>query len=185
MIALRSTTVTVSNDIAAIRDATHIILPGVGAFGSAMAKIRARIPLEVLEEEVLQKGKPFLGVCVGMQVLAAKGFEFGEHAGLGWLKGEVCQLKSGDLPLPHIGWNDIDIIRPAVFFSSFKGRPDFYFLHSYCFVDYDPADLIATCTYGQTFPCALGRNNVFGVQFHPEKSQRTGRAFIDGFLRLT
>lgn len=177
--------VKISNNPSDIRDATHIVLPGVGAFGAAMSKIIAHIPLDVLECEVLEKGKPFLGICVGMQVLASRGHEFGDHEGLGWLQGEVRKLEVGDLPLPHVGWNDVDIKQKGGLFASFGGKPDFYFLHSYYFAAPEPADVVAECTYGVTFPCALSHQNIHGVQFHPEKSQRAGRKLIDEFLSIS
>lgn len=185
MFSSLSKAVTISNDPAVMRDATHIVLPGVGAFGTAMRKVQSQIPLDVLEKEVRTKGKPFLGICVGMQLLAERGFEFGEHKGLGWLRGEVRRLEAGALPIPHIGWNDVEVIRGGGLFSSFKGQPDFYFLHSYCFMGHDPEDLVARCTYGQSFPCVLSRGNIHGVQFHPEKSQRAGRELIQKFLQIT
>lgn len=182
MLSKLAATVKVSNERRDICDASHIILPGVGAFGAALAKIRTRIPLDLLEREVRLKGKPFLGICVGMQVLAQRGFEFGTHEGFSWLQGEVHKLDSIGLPLPHIGWNDVTITRREGLFAPFEGRPDFYFLHSYCFSAVDQADIAAECTYGTTFPCALSRGNIHGVQFHPEKSQRAGRAIISSFL---
>jgi len=182
MLGQQAGAVKVSNDPSDIRDATHIVLPGVGAFGAAMVKIRAHIPLDILESEVRENGKPFLGICVGMQVLASRGHEFGDHEGLGWLQGEVRKLETGDLPLPHVGWNDIDVKRQGGLFAPFRGRPDFYFLHSYCFAMADPADVVAECTYGITFPCALSHQNIHAVQFHPEKSQRAGRELINTFL---
>jgi len=182
MLGQQADTVIVSNDPSDIRDSTHIVLPGVGAFGAAMAKIRTHIPLDILSSEVREKGKPFLGICVGMQVLACRGHEFGDHEGLGWLQGEVSKLETGDLPLPHVGWNDIDVKQRGGLFAPFLGRPDFYFLHSYCFAMADPADVVAECTYGITFPCALSHQNIHAVQFHPEKSQRAGRELMSAFL---
>lgn len=182
MLEQQNGSVKVSNLPNDIRDATHLVLPGVGAFGAAMAKIRAHIPLDILTREVQEKGKQFLGICVGMQVLASCGYEFGKNQGLGWLQGEVRKLETGDLPLPHVGWNDIDVKRPGGLFASFRSKPDFYFLHSYYFAMADQADVVAECTYGITFPCALSHRNIHAVQFHPEKSQRAGRELISTFL---
>lgn len=183
MLSQLATTVTISNQPRDICDATHIVLPGVGAFGAAMTKIRSNISLDLLEAEVKVKGKPFLGICVGMQVLARRSFEFGENEGLGWLQGEIKKLESAGLPLPHIGWNEIAVVRRNGLFAPFEGKPDFYFLHSYCFSEVDQADITAECSYGTTFPCALSRGNIHGVQFHPEKSQRAGRELIGSFLQ--
>lgn len=182
MLEQQSGSVKVSNDSRDIRDATHVVLPGVGAFGAAMSKIHTYIPLDTLANEVRHKGKPFLGICVGMQVLASRGHEFGDHQGLGWLKGEVKKLETGSLPSPHVGWNDIDVKRHDGIFARFRGSPDFYFLHSYFFSMADPSDVVAECTYGITFPCALSHQNIHAVQFHPEKSQRAGRELISSFL---
>jgi glutamine amidotransferase len=176
--------VKISNCSSDIRDATHIILPGVGAFGAAMSKIRSRIPLDILENEVLNNGKPFLGICVGMQVLAERGFEFSEHTGLGWVQGDIRKLDSAGLPLPHIGWNDISIVQANGLFSLYQDNPDFYFLHSFCYANAAQSDIAAECNYGTTFPCAIIRNNIHGVQFHPEKSQRAGRILISNFLSI-
>ena len=104
----------ISNDEKEIRDSTHIILPGVGSFGNAMKKINNLIPIKILENEVFKQKKPFLGICVGMQILAEKGFEHGENVGLGWIKGNVIKIESKNLPLPNIGWNDIIIKKKSI-----------------------------------------------------------------------
>lgn len=176
--------VVVSRDPADLRAATHLVLPGVGAFGAAMEAIRTRLPLDVLKREVFAEKKPFLGICVGLQVLAEKGFEYGEHEGLGWIPGTVNRLDPGSLPLPHIGWNDIVARSASPLLSGFSAHPDFYFVHSYVFAPADPADVVATCTYGAEFPCILARGNVMGVQFHPEKSQKAGKLLLQNFLRM-
>lgn len=176
--------VLVSNDPVAIKNATHLVLPGVGAFGTVIERIRHHVPLDVLKHEVIEARKPFLGICVGLQVMADKGFEFGEYDGLGWISGTVNRLKVYSLPLPHIGWNDITMRRESPLFAGFSGNPDFYFVHSYAFFPADPVDVIATCTYGIEFPCVVGRGNILGVQFHPEKSQKAGKLLIQNFLHM-
>ena len=121
-----------------ILDASHLILPGVGAFGSAMEKIYSHLPLDLIEELVLRKGKPFLGICIGMQVLASSGEEFGWHTGLGWVAGTVSKIPCQSLPLPHVGWNDIT---PRCYHPLLNGlplAPDFYFVHSFVFTPPNP-----------------------------------------------
>jgi imidazole glycerol-phosphate synthase subunit HisH len=177
--------VVVSNDAADIANASHLILPGVGAFGAAMQKMADRLPLEVLEREVVTSGKPFLGICVGMQVLATRGYEFGEHRGLGWIPGTVAPLETAGLRLPHIGWNDIRWRETHSIASGLEHTSDFYFLHSNAFTPDDQATVLAIANYGAEF-CAVARaGNIFGVQFHPEKSQRAGMQLLRNFLSAT
>jgi len=159
--------VIISNKAHDISSATHIVLPGVGAFGSSMKKIKAKIPLDILEKEVLCNKKPFLGICVGMQVLANKGFEFSEHNGLGWIEGKIEKLDSGKLPLPHIGWNNIKIINNNPILSKFKDSQDFYFVHSYIFKENNTDNVLAKTEYGESFNSIITKDNIFGVQFHP------------------
>lgn len=176
--------VVISNKAEDIQNATHIILPGVGSFGSSMERIKNTIPIDVLKEEVFTNKKPFLGICVGMQVLADKGYEHGENDGLGWIKGEVKKIDSKDQPLPHIGWNDVDIKKDSPLFKKFADIRDFYFVHSFAF-DVENKDLVATETeYGTNFCSSVEHDNIYGVQFHPEKSQKAGQLLLKNFLRL-
>ena len=177
--------VVVSNDPSAVKNATHLILPGVGAFGAAMRKINDRLPRDVLEQEIVQTGKPFLGICVGMQVLATRGLEFGEHAGFGWISGTVRKLESAGLPLPHIGWNNLICKRSAALMASLEDEPDFYFVHSYIFDPEDRSRILAGVSYGEEFCAVIQAGNIFGVQFHPEKSQRAGKKLIQNFLKIS
>lgn len=172
----------VSNDPEAIRSATHLILPGVGAFGAAMTRIRQRIPMDVVEDVVRQRRRPFLGICVGFQVLAEMGHEFGEHEGLGWLPGTVSQLECGDLSLPHVGWNNTTVVGESPLFESIDSEQDFYFVHSYVVRLTHEPDIAARTEYGEVFVSAASNGNIHGVQFHPEKSQRAGRRLIENFL---
>jgi glutamine amidotransferase len=181
--SLQSNTV-ISNDISDIESATHIILPGVGAFGASMKKIHEQIPIEALEKEVLVKKKPFLGICVGMQVLADIGYEFGEEKGLGWVKGEVRKLEANNLPLPHVGWNNVVVDKVSPITKDFGDNIDFYFVHSFAFTPADKENVIAHCDYGSKFTSVIGKENIFGVQFHPEKSQRAGTLLIKNFLDI-
>jgi glutamine amidotransferase len=174
----------VSNDPATIRAATHLILPGVGAFGASMAKIRARIPLDVVEDVVVKQARPMLGICVGFQIMASTGFEFGEHQGLGWLGGTVRRLEAGALPLPHVGWNDIRVVRTSPLLTGIRPAEDFYFVHSFAVTPGRASDVVATTEYGETFVAMASRGNLHGVQFHPEKSQRAGLRLFENFLAL-
>lgn len=178
--------VILTRDPEIIRHATHIVLPGVGAFGSGMENLRTYGLIPLLEEEVMVKKKPFLGVCLGMQVLATRSFEFGEHEGLGWIPGEVRMLKAEEsVKVPHVGWNDISI-RPSFaaypLFREIPDHSDFYFVHSYRFENVDPAFIAATCEYGETFPAVLIMDNICAVQFHPEKSQKHGLRMLENFV---
>jgi len=184
LVSLLTKNVRVSNEVSVLHDATHLILPGVGAFGAFMEKIRERISLDVLEEEVLKKGKPFLGICVGMQVLADKGFEFGENTGLGWIPGTVERVDSAGLSLPHIGWNDIRAVVDCPLFRDFDSNWNFYFVHSYAFRPISQDHIAATVNYGFEFAAVVQRGNIFGVQFHPEKSQKAGRRLVENFLEI-
>jgi len=153
----------------------------VGAFGAAMARIQASIPLNLVER-LVREGRPFLGICVGFQVLADVGHEFGEHRGLGWLGGEVRKLNSGDQPLPHVGWNSLHQQRESPLMRHMRPDEDFYFVHSYAMQPADAGDIVATTEYGESFVSAASRGNIHGVQFHPEKSQKAGRLLIENFL---
>ncbi|RED44297.1 glutamine amidotransferase [Aestuariispira insulae] len=184
MVQSISDDVVISNAPDDIRNASHLFLPGVGAFSAAMAKINSTLPMELIEEEVCGKGKPFLGICVGFQILADKSDEFGETDGLGWLSGTVGKISASGVRLPHIGWNDVDIVRECPLLNSFEDNRDFYFVHSFVFKDIDESQLLATTTYGETFPCVMGKDNILGVQFHPEKSQKPGRRMIENFLAI-
>ena len=174
--------VKISNSSSDIKNSSHLILPGVGAFGASIEKIRTKIEIGLLEDEVKNKKKPFLGICIGMQILADKGFEFGEHDGLGWIEGTVKKLKAK--VLPHIGWNNIKIKRQTPIFLNLKNMDDFYFVNSYAFNVKDKNLIISETNYENTFCSAVQKDNIFGVQFHPEKSQKTGQQLIHNFLKL-
>jgi imidazole glycerol-phosphate synthase subunit HisH len=180
--------VMISNEVAEIEQATHIILPGVGAFAAAMRRINETLPLAQLREQVLHQKKPFLGICVGMQVLMETGFEFGEHAGLGWLPGRVEKLESQNLPLPHIGWNNIRVCPDQArspLLQGLENDPDFYFVHSYIVQPQQAQHKQAVTDYGQDFCSVIVHENIHGVQFHPEKSQRAGIRLAKNFLALS
>ena len=176
-------TVTVSGDPSVVAGADRIVLPGVGAFAQCIGALRGRSGLELaLREAVLERGVPFLGVCVGMQLLADEGHEHGVHAGLGWLPGVVTRLTPADpaLKIPHMGWNEVVETRAHPVLPSLAGTG--YFVHSYRFDVGDPAHCLATTDHGGGFVSVVGRANILGVQFHPEKSQAYGLGFLAGFL---
>jgi len=175
--------VEISNSLTAIKNSTHLILPGVGSYVSAMDKIKKNIPLDCLENSVFVDGKPFLGICVGMQVLSEFGNEFERSNGLGWINGSVNKLNSNKLPLPHVGWNNIDLKLTKSLTNGLKDNKDFYFVHSYIFEASNSEDVIATTFYGNNFASIINKDNIYGVQFHPEKSQRAGQLILKNFIK--
>jgi imidazole glycerol-phosphate synthase subunit HisH len=173
--------VLVTSDAEVVRRSSRIVLPGVGAFRACIEPLRA-IPgmIEAMHEAVFDDGRPFLGICVGMQLLADAGEEFGRHEGLGWIPGTVRRIERTDpaIKIPHMGWNDVTLhgahplIQPG----------EAYFLHSYQYEAADPAHILATTDHGGQIVAAVGRDNILGVQFHPEKSQGYGLSFLSRFL---
>jgi glutamine amidotransferase len=166
--------------------AERIVLPGVGAFADCMKGLSA-VPgmVPVLREKVLKEGAPFLGICVGMQLLATVGREFGDHAGLCWIAGEVVKIVPNDpaLKIPHMGWNELKIVRRHKLLDGIDSGAHAYFVHSYHFVPALEGDLIATTDYGGTLTAVIGNENIAGTQFHPEKSQATGLTLLSNFLK--
>jgi imidazole glycerol-phosphate synthase subunit HisH len=167
-----------------LADSQRIILPGVGAFDEALDLLDASGMRESLVRLVEVENRPLLGVCVGMQILANKSDE-GRRDGLGWVPGQVRSLRSlsrvNDLPLPHMGWNDVRPAPAAELFDGLEADARFYFLHSFYFDCADAADSAASVDYGARFACAVRRGNVWGVQFHPEKSHHFGAAVLKNF----
>jgi imidazole glycerol-phosphate synthase subunit HisH len=166
--------------------ADRIVLPGVGAFAACMRALSARDGLIEAMTAGVKRGAPFLGVCVGMQLLATRGLEFGETSGLDWIAGDVAALKPSEptLKVPHMGWNNIRTETPSALFDAAGGR-DFYFTHSFAFAPTDAQDVVASVDHGGRFAAAVQRGNISGVQFHPEKSQASGLALISKFLEWT
>jgi glutamine amidotransferase len=174
--------VLVTGDPSGLKNASHIVLPGVGNFSVGIENLWRLGLMESLEEEVLKKEKPFLGICLGMQLLAEAGEEFGEHKGLGWIPGRVRQLDSKGLPLPHIGWQDIEIVKESYIFSGGSASKDYYFVHSFAF-ECPEEYVTAYCTYGQRFAAAIQMKNITATQFHPEKSRKAGLEILRNFVR--
>jgi glutamine amidotransferase len=179
--------VIVTADAGDVARAERIVLPGVGAFADCMKGLDG-LPgmVETLTQNVLEEGRPFLGICVGMQLMAERGLEHGSHAGLGWIGGEVVPIEpgAGGLKIPHMGWNDVtlhDAGHPL--FDGLADGSHFYFVHGYHFRPDDPAHLLASVDYGGRLAAAVGRDNLIGTQFHPEKSQAAGLHFLSNFLR--
>ena len=164
--------------------ADRIILPGVGAFGDGMAQLRRSGFDDGLRGEVLGKGIPMLGICLGMQLLATRGFEGGENEGLGFIAGEVRRFEPEDpaVRVPHVGWNEVYPERPLPLFDGIPEGRDFYFVHSYHFRPENPGAAAAYTPYCGRFVSCVNQGNVYGVQFHPEKSQRLGLQLLRNFL---
>jgi glutamine amidotransferase len=169
-----------------IEAATHIILPGVGSFRDGMHNLKQRSLDTILHEQVVGRQIPFLGICLGMQMLATKGWEGGETDGLGWIDGEVKKLepRGKERRIPHIGWNEVSVNGESPLLQGLARDTDFYFVHSYHFECRREQDVLARTSYCGGFVSAVGRGHVFGVQFHPEKSQRAGFHVLRNFLSL-
>lgn len=161
---------------------SRVILPGVGAFGNFMAGLRAR-GLESAIQEVVRRGTSLLGICVGMQALFEVGEEMGEHAGLGLLAGKVVRFaESLPVKIPHTGWNQVQVQKNTPFFQGIDSGTYVYFNHSYYCEPWSSSDVLGTTEYGLSYACAVQRGHVFGVQFHPEKSQSVGLKILKNFL---
>lgn len=175
---------TITSDPTILRQASKVVLPGVGAFGDAMAELRRRHLIEPIRDAV-QSGKPFLGICLGLQLLFETGYEGGQHQGLGILKGEVVRFElPHDYKVPHMGWNTLKIRKPAPILKDLAEGTYVYFVHSY-FVKPADADVIATETdYGGPFCSMIWRDNLYATQFHPEKSQANGLKILKNFAEL-
>lgn len=175
----------VTAEPAMIRQAEKLILPGVGAFGDAADKLRITGLDEVIREEI-SKGKPLLGICLGMQLLFDRSYEYGVHEGLGLIPGNVRPIRDvipGDLKIPHIGWNSLDFTRESPLFRYIRQGDHVYFVHSFYAADCAPA-VIATAEYGVALTAAVQRENVFGCQFHPEKSGAVGLKILRAFAEM-
>jgi imidazole glycerol-phosphate synthase subunit HisH len=174
----------VTDDFAALEAADRLVLPGVGAFGDAMAAIQARGLRPVLDRLALEVRKPVLGVCLGMQLFARRGYEHGVHEGLGWLDAEVRPLlPAAPAKVPHVGWNAVRYADGDWLFRGLPaGESDYYFVHSFQMVCHDPADLAGTTDHGGPVTAAVRRGNLVATQFHPEKSQDNGLQLLQNWL---
>ncbi|CDX48980.1 imidazole glycerol phosphate synthase, glutamine amidotransferase subunit with HisF [Mesorhizobium plurifarium] len=176
-------------DAERVRSADRIVLPGVGAYADCAAGLHA-VPgmWEAVEEAAIAKGRPFLGICVGMQLMSERGLEKTMTKGFGWIAGDVKEITPTDpaLKIPQIGWNTIELVRPHPLFSGIETGPKglhAYFVHSYHLDAKNPAEIVATADYGGAVTAAVARDNLAGTQFHPEKSQALGLALITNFLK--
>jgi len=171
-----------AEDVAA---AERVVLPGVGAFADCMQGL-AKLPgmVDALTDAVIAKARPFLGICVGMQLMATRGLEHGEHKGFGWISGDVVKLApAGALKVPHMGWNTLRVKRAHPILAGLGGDDHAYFLHSFHLRTNEAATLLADTDYGGAVTAVVGRDNLVGVQFHPEKSQRVGLHLLANFLK--
>jgi glutamine amidotransferase len=176
--------VIITNQPRKITESTHIVLPGQGAFETCMKGLSS-IPYMIneLTKSVVNKKTPFLGICVGMQLLANISYENGEHKGLGWIDGQIKKLPTNNLKLPHMGWNEVEIINNNKLVE--KGKlNEYYFVHSYFFNCEYKKNIIGETDYGVNFNSFISKENIYGVQFHPEKSSKQGLELIKNFLKL-
>ncbi len=183
----RDIKIEVTSDPEKVLSATHIVLPGVGAYGDCIQNLRQCDGMvEALQQAVIRERRPFLGICVGMQLMATAGHEFGDHEGLGWIEGDVVALQPDDhrLKVPHMGWNDLSFTknRDHPVLDGINDGAHAYFVHSFHFRTAAPAELLSHTQYGGTVAAIIGRDNIIGTQFHPEKSQATGLRLITNFL---
>lgn len=181
---LGARTVRVHSD-ADLDNLTHLLLPGVGAFGYCVERLRASGLMPALEDWLFKRKKPLLGICVGMQMLADSSDELGMQEGLGWIGGQVRRLQSDDaaIRVPHVGWNTVQFDEDFGEYRKGDGA-DFYFDHSYAYGAPTQGQLLATCTHGKTFSAVIRRDNLVAAQFHPEKSQSAGMRFLRSFLAM-
>ena len=177
----------VTSDINKIKSSDKVVLPGQGSFKSCTDALKGINGLvETLNEFAINNKKPLLGICVGLQMFADTGYEEIETKGLGWISGKVTKIENqnGKYKLPHIGWNEINILKESRIFKDIKDKSHMYFVHSYEFVPKDKNIVLATTDYSSNHVCAVEKDNIFGTQFHPEKSDKIGLKIIDNFINL-
>jgi len=176
--------VDITGDLNDIKNSSHLLLPGVGSYIDLMQRLRNLNFLDILNEYCLIKKKPFLGICVGMQILSTFGNEFNRIEGLNFINGNVRKINSGSLKLPHIGWNNVVFKENKYFDIHNLQNLDFYFLHSFIFEAKDPNNVIGFTDYGEDFPSIINKENIWGFQFHPEKSQKAGEIILKKFFQI-
>ena len=177
----------VTSDINKIKSSDKIVLPGQGSFKSCVDSLNSINGLvDTLEEFAITNKKPLLGICVGLQMFADVGYEETETKGLGWITGKVSKIdnQNGNFKLPHIGWNEIEIQKESKIYKDIKNKSHMYFVHSYEFIPQDKSVISATTDYSSKIVCSVERENLFGTQFHPEKSDKIGLKIIDNFMKL-
>lgn len=176
--------IVVTADPDLVAKADRVFLPGVGAFASCRAGLAATGVYEAMNHAVHERGVPFMGICVGHQLLATEGLEFGVTPGLDWIKGQVKKLEPRDptLTIPHMGWNAVTLVRDHPLFAGVPSGSHMYYANSFALTPADPDDVVATSDHGGPFTAAVAKDNVAGVQFHPEKSQASGLALLANFL---
>ena len=177
----------VSSDLDKIKSSDKIVLPGQGSFKSCVDALNSIDGLfDTLNEFTIINKKPLLGICVGFQMFADVGYEETETQGLGWIPGEVSKIdnQNGKFKLPHIGWNELNIVKASQIFKDIKNKSHMYFVHSYEFIPKDKNVISATTDYSSSIVCSVEKENIFGTQFHPEKSDKEGLKIIDNFLNL-
>jgi glutamine amidotransferase len=185
-LALLGVQAKMTSDPVDISSSTHLILPGVGSFVEGMRGLREKGLIELLHQEVLEKKKRILGICLGMQLFATEGYEHEHCQGLNFIQGKVLKIDTAasGLRLPHIGWNDVRVAGDHVITRGFDHVPVFYFVHSYHLFPQDGAVIAGVCDYGQEFAALIEKGNIFGAQFHPEKSHEDGMVIFRNFLGL-
>ncbi len=177
----------VTSDIKKIKSSDKIVLPGQGSFKRCADSLNSINGLiDTLKEFAIINNKPLLGICVGLQMFADVGYEEAETKGLGWIPGKVSRIdnQNGKFKLPHIGWNEIEIQKESKIFKDIKNKSHMYFVHSYEFIPEDKSVISATTDYSSKIVCSIERDNLFGTQFHPEKSDKTGLKIIENFIKL-
>ena len=186
-VAQNKVKIEVASDLNKIKSTDKVVLPGQGSFKScteALNNINGLV--ETLNDFAIIKKKPLLGICVGLQMFADIGYEETETKGLGWISGKVTKIdnKNGKYKLPHIGWNEISIVKSSKIFKNIRNKTHMYFVHSYEFIPNDKNTISATTSYSSTHVCAVEKENIFGTQFHPETSDKSGLKIIDNFISL-
>ena len=186
-VAQNKVKIEVTSDVSKIKSTDKVVLPGQGSFKSCVDALQSINGLvDCLNDFVMNKKKPLLGICVGLQMFADVGYEESETKGLGWIPGKVTKInnRDGKYKLPHIGWNEINIVKDSKIFKNIKDKSHMYFVHSYEFVPNNQNSISATTEYSSKHVCAIEKENIFGTQFHPEKSDKLGLQIIDNFMRL-